>query len=156
MTKLLTILLYKMLGEGYRTETIEDAENSRLDAFRPDAKTEGDKVVPGHLVTRPECRPPWVYRHGESFFGANATLELLASPGCVRAFLPQVRPGTTTTVAFTGMTDNKGNSHLLSKPSPTKSPTIEILMELAAHIINTGTRVRPHLVPGDQNQRQTP
>ena len=155
----------KALEKGYRAEPMTEYDEFQIDSFRADAKAQGDLVVLGGFKTREDGRldltpwfsetldrksTPWVYERGEPF-RMIASLELLATLGCVRAFLPDLRKGATSTLTLPGITDNKSNSQLIARMSTTKFPLMVVLMELVAILLAKGTRLRLAWVPRDQN-----
>ena len=165
MVKLVLHFLCKTLAAGYRAEPMTEYDRFQLDTFRADAKAEGDLVVLGGYKTRQDgrldrtpwfsetlCRKtaPWVYEKGDPF-RVIASLELLATLGCVRAFLPDFSKGSMSTLTLSGITDNQSNSQLLARLSTTKFPLMAVLMELVALMLSKGTRLALAWVPRDQN-----
>lgn len=165
MVQLVLRFLDRALASGYRAEPMSKYDQHQLDSFRADAKAEGDKVVLGGYVTRADGRldltpwfsetldrisAPWVYERGEPF-RVIASLELLATLGCVRAFIPSMAEGALSTLTLTGITDNMGNSQLLSKLGSTKFPLVAVLMELAAVLLQKRTRLCLAWAPRLQN-----
>ena len=85
---------------------------------------------------------PWVYERGvpSRLF---TSLELLATLGCVRAFIPDKPEGALSTLTLTGIKDNRGSSQLLAKMGSAKFPLVMILTELAALLLAKRTRLAP-------------
>ena len=165
MVALVLRFLDRALEMGYRAEPMTEYDEFQIDSFRADAKAQGDLVVLGGFKTRQDGRldltpwfsetldrksTPWVYERGEPF-RMIASLELLATLGCVRAFLPDLRSGATSTLTLPGITDNKSNSQLMARMSTTKFPLMVVLMELVAILLAKGTRLNLAWVPRDQN-----
>ena len=141
-----------VLEAGYRDEPMSRYQR---DSFRADAKAEGDKMVLGGFATRRErdlskspwfaetltkTSAPWVYERGEPN-RVITSLELLTTLGCMRAFIPDMAKGALSTLTLTVITDNEGNSHLLSKLGSTKLPLLIILTELAALLLQKRSRL---------------
>ena len=93
---------------------------------------------------------PWVYEKGEPF-RVIASLELLATLGGVRAFLPHFEQGVCSALTLPGITDNQSNAQLMARMSTTKFPLMAVLMELVAVLLDKKTRLRLCWVPRDQN-----
>ena len=108
---------------------MKDRSGLSRDAFRADAKAGDDLVVLGGYKMREDGRldlapwfsealdwrtSPWIYKRSDPY-RVIASLELPASLGCVKAFLPGALQGSGATPTLTRTTDNKGNSHLPAK-----------------------------------------
>jgi hypothetical protein len=110
--------------------------------FRADAKAEGDEVVLGGWLSKDGCPAskalwfsvrisrsafPWIWARGEPS-RSIAALELLATLFCVILFSGHLKASQ---CVVTGLTDNKGNAHVLQRFMTTKFPLSAVLMELA-------------------------
>ena len=134
--------------------------------FRADAKAEGQVVGIGGWETITQDTPTskarwfaleldktnasWAFSKGEPF-KTIAALELFASLLCVRHFVDDLPPRSHSTMQLSGLTDNKGNSCIVTKLMSTKFPLFIILMELAHELDQKGITMGLSWIPRDQN-----
>ena len=136
------------------------------EAFRSDAKAEGDTVVVGGWEcvrgTRPaEARwfsvgltratAPWAFARGEPF-RTIAALELFGTLLCVVAFSGAWPASAAGRVRLTGTTDNLGNSWILARLMSTKFPMLVILGELAVQLRKRNLQLQLDWAPRLQNE----
>ena len=144
------VLIMKYLAEELRGTHMMPCESPALflgEAFRLDAKAEGDKVViggwkitpsertwdaPWFSLTLTRATAPWAYARGDPF-RTIASLELLGSLVSLVLLVPveERRGDTSALITMTCSTDNQGNSFLLDRLLTTRYPLGVILMELA-------------------------
>ena len=118
------------------------------EAFRSDAKAEGDTEVVGGWECIRGARPaearwfsvaltrataPWAFARGEPF-RTIAALELYATLLSVMLFSGSWPVSSSGRVRLTGTTDNLGNSWILARPMSTKFPILVVLGELAVQL----------------------
>ncbi len=142
----------------------------RLDAFRIDARAEGQAIgVGGWLpvrdqsgVLRTQLSPwfalelsaataPWAYTKGEPY-RSIAALEAVAVLVALVAFRAHLSAGADHIYTVRGLTDNRGNRSSVSRLQSTKFPLCGILMEIAAQSENLGVRLALDWVPREWNQ----
>ena len=136
------------------------------EAFRANAKAEGQCVVIGGwecINGTPPSRArwfsvalnrrsaPWAFARGEPF-RTIAALELYASLVCYVMFSPRWLKATKGTVRLSGITDNLGNSFVISRLMTSKFPSLVILTEFAAQLRRNSMELELGWVPRDQNQ----
>ena len=92
----------------------------------------------------------WAFCKDEPF-KTIAALELFASLLCVRHFVDDLPPRSHSTMQLSGLTDNKGNSCIVTKLMSTKFPLFIILMELAHELDQKGITMGLSWIPRDQN-----
>ncbi|CAK9056210.1 Uncharacterized protein SCF082_LOCUS30318 [Durusdinium trenchii] len=90
----------------------------------------------------------WVFAAGESY-RSIASLELLATLAAVLLFEPGGGDGVAG--CFSAGTDNKGNSHAVSRCMTTKFPLCVFNMELAVQLQKRGAELHLHWLPRLQN-----
>jgi hypothetical protein len=142
--KLIMLFLAKAL-EGSGRLTLVRALTPQREAFRTDARAEGDEIWIGGWAlddTDPrKCRwfseklshanAPWLFAAGEAY-RQIASLELLATLAAVMTFgLPS---DATCHMSCSAGTDNRGNSFVVSRLLTTKFPLCAFLMELALQL----------------------
>ena len=76
---------------------------------------------------------------------------MFASLLCIKAFDLDTADFSGGRITLSGSTDNKGNSHVISKLMTTKFPLCAFLMEIAATIQIAEADIELGLVPRDQN-----
>ena len=98
-----------------------------------------------------ESNTPWLRTRGEPF-QVIASLEWLATLYAVKAFWPEgAADGGVVTLTGTGVTDNRGNSYVVSRMLTTKFPLCAILMELAEQLESRGSWLKQAWCPREQN-----
>ena len=135
-----------------------------VEAYRADAKAEGDNVCIGGWEVMGWANPAearwfsirltkknasWVFDGGEPF-RKIASLELLGTLLCVLAFPPE-GVGKSRMLTLTAMTDNQGNAAALSKMMTTKFPLCAVMMEIASTVAKQKIPLRLHWTPREQN-----
>ena len=165
------VLIMKYLAEELKsghTMPCESPAQFLGEAFRLDAKAEGDKVVvggwevlksedtrdaPWFSITLTRASAPWAYARGDPF-RTIASLELLGSLVSLVLLVPveERRGDTSALVTMTCSTDNQGNSFLLDKLLTTRYPLGVVLMELAHQMKLRRMLLRARWVPRFQNQ----
>ena len=133
--------------------------SSGVEAFRVDAKAEGDAIgIGGWLPTRAEdgristeaspwfameldrSSAPWAYHRGEPF-RSIAALEALGALLGVVAFRKYYPRNLDTTVVVLAIGDNRGNRYALTRLQTTKFPLCCITMELSCQLEKLGARL---------------
>jgi hypothetical protein len=127
--------------------------------FKADAKAEGMEVCVGGFEAVPglpldQCRwfsvtltpetTPWAFiKEGEAY-RTIATLELFSTLLCVLLFVEPQPVCLSSTLFFTGVTDNQGNVAMVTKAATSKFPLyivhLELTMQLRARNINLDLR----------------
>jgi hypothetical protein len=163
-------LILKWLAARLRLRRVTKAvvrPRAIQEAFRADAKAEGDKIVlggwstlqgtdtwaaPWFMVELTKANAPWAYAKGEPF-RVIAALELLASLLGLMFLIPDVDHGLRESgIRFTATTDNQGNAKLLHKYMTSKFPLAPILMEVAVQSERKGLRLHVEWAPRAQNE----
>ena len=93
---------------------------------------------------------PWAFRSGEPF-KTIASLELFATLLCLKAFGLCTKEFAGSRITLSGLTDNKGNSHVVARLLTTKCPLCAILMEIAATLQGAGSDLELEWIPREQN-----
>ena len=152
------------LRAGDRISPCTAEEGMPIECFRADATASNEVVAIGGWECA-GCTPPeqarwfairltrethpWVWEDGEPFRHI-AGLELLATLHCVEAFgdgCGEGRPMLT----LSGTTDNKGNSHVVSRLLTTTFPLSAVLMQLSHTLFRKGRALHLQWAPRDQN-----
>ena len=146
--RFLFTLLRDSFSEDRRVVHVPPAIPSLGEAFRADAKAEGQTIVIGGWETLGGCRPhdarwfsvrldrksaSWAYARGDPF-RTIAALELYGTLLCVMLFgdrWPQNARGRAT---VSGYTDNAGNAALPSRLMTSRFPLVVVLAELAEQL----------------------
>ena len=166
MVRLIFKMLIDNLGTGAATKAIRLSEEDSGAIFYADAMASKDQVgiggyeaAPGRAlidspwfseVISPEDAP-WVFEHGEDqAFRKIATLELVASIACVRLFGKDTRHEGRA-VTLSGVTDNKGNGHIVSKLFSTKYPICAAVMQLTSDLNDRGAELDLVWRPREEN-----
>ncbi|CAE7588864.1 unnamed protein product [Symbiodinium sp. CCMP2592] len=159
---LVLLFLAKALKGQGRLAPVGVRATCEKELFRTDARAEGDEVWTGgwamdHSDTK-QCRwfserldhktAPWLYTSGESY-RQIASLELLATLAAVVVF--DVPDASKCCFRCSAATDNKGNSHVLSRLLTTKFPLNAFLMELAMQLQTRGAELHLFWLPRLQN-----
>ena len=162
---ILTYYAREFEGNGRMSKVIP-LENFIGEAFRADAKAEGQCVViggweclggvpPGKarwFSTRLDRKnAPWAFSRGEPF-RTIAALELFATLVSYVVFSPKWPPSTRGSVRLAGTTDNLGNTFILSRMMTSKFPALVILTELAARLRQDNAELQLEWAPRDQNE----
>ena len=143
-----------------------EAAGGNVQEFRADAKAEGDDIGVGGWLVHPDGpmsskwfrlkldrkTAPWAYRTGEPF-RTIASLELFATLLCIKAFKLDAGDIAGGRVTLSGLTDNKGNSHVISRLMTVKFPLCAFLMEIAATLQRAESDLDLGWVPRDQNTK---
>ena len=143
------------------------AKKVRLgEAFRADAKAEGQTVVVGGWEclggTRPSAvrwfsvvlnreNAEWAFSKGEPF-RVVAALELYATLVSVVVFADQWPKDSCGLISLVGTTDNGGNPHVLTRLMSSKFPLVVVLAELAEQLRSRGLSLDLRWAPRDQNE----
>ena len=152
--------------EGDPMVKVRAVERQAIEAFRIDAKAEGEKVVIGGWESlgssdTSEARwfsieldrrsAPWAFVKGEPF-RAIAALELTAVLVAVKLFcVGELWKGRRAILKLTAFTDNVSNTYVLKKFLTSKFPLSVILLELATQLKSAGLELDLGWVPRDQN-----
>ena len=165
------VLIMRYLAEelkGNRMMPCEAPSRYLGEAFRLDAKAEGEKIViggwkvmenentkdaPWFSLTLTRATAPWAYARGDPF-RTIASLELLGSLVSLVLLVPveDRRSDASALVTLTCSTDNQGNSFLLDRLMTTRYPLGVVLMELAHQMKLRRLLLRARWVPRLQNQ----
>ena len=162
---LLRFLSRELEGDG-RVEQVRAVGKDLGIAFRADAKAEGQEVriggwecfggtLPGAArwfsieLTRKTA--PWAFARGEPY-RAIAALELFATLMCIILFGDAWPAGASGEVKLQGLTDNAGNSFVVTRLMTTKFPLVLVLAEVAAQLRSRGMALHLGWAPRDQNE----
>ena len=169
---LMLILVMKFLAEELKGTHTMPCERRAMDigeAFRMDAKAEGDTVViggwrtagglkasdaPWFSVQLTRATAPWAFARGEPF-RTIASLELLGTLVGLVVLVPEgegYRGETAGSITLSCGTDNAGNSYLLDRMLTTKYPLAVILMELAHQMRSRRWVLRARWLPRLENE----
>jgi hypothetical protein len=165
VTFLLEYLATELQGGG-RIEAVRPTTSDLGLAFRADAKAEGQSVCVGGWECLGNTRPaearwfsvdltkanaPWAFSRGEPF-RTIASLELYATLLCIVLFGDSWPCGARGTVRLQGVTDNLGNTFVLTKLMSSKFPLVVVLAELSAQLRSRGMSLGLEWAPRDQNE----
>ena len=165
MVRLIVLFLKRMLQEGFRSLPCGSGADWVPEAFRADAKAEGEEVRIGGWELGPSgesssarwfsetltrFNAPWVFEAGEPY-RVIAALELLATLCCVVAFPPEKVGSCVGSITISGTTDNLGNKAVVARLMTTKYPLVAVLMELAAQLLQRGLALDLNWTPRLQN-----
>ena len=154
------------LEGGGRMEKIRPVALDLGIAFRADAKAEGQLIRVGGWECiggrRPAearwfsvelCRKtaPWAYAKGDPF-RTIAALELFGSLLCIILFGDSWPAGAGGTLQLEGLTDNLGNSFVLSRLMSSKFPLVAILAETAVQLRERSMGLTLNWIPREQNE----
>ena len=166
LVKLIFTLLIEALGSAAATRAIRIQEDSSGAVFYADAMASNERVGIGgyewkegrplldspwyaEVITKADA--PWVFEHGEDqAFRKIATLELIASIACVRLFGEKDRHEGKV-ITLSGVTDNKGNGHIVNKLFSTKYPMCAAVMQLTADLSERGAEIDLTWKPREEN-----
>ena len=159
-------VIYDSLGGAGRYIEIEDQVQDLGEAFRSDAKAEGDVVVVGGWECLGGRRPgearwysekldrksaPWAFSKGEPF-RTIAALELYGTLISIMAFSGEWPRSSSGRITISASTDNAGNAQVLSRLMSSKFPLVVVLAELSAQIKARGLRLSLSWVPREENE----
>ena len=159
-------IIRDMLCDGGRYIELMEKGEDLGEAFRSDAKAEGQTVVVGgwesrggaqtvsarwFAVTLTRTSAPWAFAKGEPF-RTIAALELFGTLLCIMAFGGTWRRSSTGVVRIAGVTDNRGNAQALPRLMSSKFPLVVILAEMAAQMREMNVHLNLEWVPRDQNE----
>jgi hypothetical protein len=151
---------------GGNMETIRPTIANLGIAFRADAKAEGQVVRVGgwecsggartanarwFAVDLNKRNAPWAFSRGGPF-RTTASLELYATLLCIVLFGDSWPSGAKGTVRLQGITDNLGNTFVLTKLMSSKFPLVVVLSELSAQLRSRGMALDLEWAPRDQNE----
>ena len=135
-------------------------------AFRAGAKAEGQLVRIGgweclwgvlprearwFSITLTRSTAPWAFLRGEPF-RTIAALEMFATLVSVRAFSDRWPGSGKGAITLSGITDNLGNTFVLSRMMTSKFPLVVILSELTLQLRDRGMEMDLLWTPRDQNE----
>ena len=155
-----------MLFRSGRVEQLRLVSTDLGVAFRADAKAEGQEVVVGGWECRGGTAPgaarwfsaelnrknaPWAFSRGEPY-RVIAALELFATLLCIIVFGDAWPAGAAGEVRLQGITDNAGNSFVVTRLMTTKFPLVMILAEVAAQLRMRGVALQLGWAPREQNE----
>eukprot|EP00435_Cladocopium_sp_Y103_P022226 s207_g5.t1 len=162
-------LLLKFVRKQIVTEPmskVREVEPDPIDAFRIDAKAEGDEVVVGGWESHDGGRTenarwfsirlnrknaPWVFLKGEPYRNI-AALELTAVLVAVIMFGDEAKKRCgRACMRLTALTDNSSISYVLKKYLSCKFPLSVVLLELSCQLKRIGMELDLHWVPRGQN-----
>ena len=162
----LVILILRFLSnaleKGQRLQGVGVFHEHVREVFRTDARAEGAEVWIGGWALDSEdasqCRwfaeklnhhnAKWVFTAGESY-RAIASLEMLATLVAVHLF--GTPPGERSGTVCSAGTDNKSNSHIITRGLTTKYPLCIFTMELAMQLQTLGSELHLYWLPRLQN-----
>jgi hypothetical protein len=156
--------ILEQLKTGKRMSSCRPASDLGV-VFKADAKGEDDYVVLGgwecidgtptqearwFSVRITATMAPWLFEkgHGSRTIAAS---ELLASLFCILAFIPIDQARREGEMVLTGITDNKGNSFIVSKLLTTKWPVAPVLMETASQLAARNMWLKLRWQPREEN-----
>ena len=164
------LFLFKMLAEmlagSGRYIEVEPEATDLGEAFRADAKAEGQEVVIGAWECLGGTRPssarwfalrltrasaPWAFAKGEPF-KVVAALELFGTLMAVKVFGDKWPKSTRGMLKIGGSTDNGGNPHVLTRLMTSKFPLVVILAEIAAEMKANNWKLGLEWIPRGQNE----
>ena len=162
----LLLTYIKRQVEGDPMVKVKVVEKQAIEAFRIDAKAEGEKVVIGgweslgrsstkesrwFSMSLDRRSAPWAFVKGEPF-RAIAALELTAVLVAVKLFCLEGNwKNRRAVLKLTAYTDNVSNTYVLKKFMSAKFPLSVILLELAAQLKSVGLELDLGWIPRDQN-----
>ena len=151
---------------GEPMSRVRPVSSDPIDAFRVDAKAEGEEIVIGgwesydggktegarwFSIRLNRRTAPWAYLKGEPY-RSIASLELTAVLVAVMLFGQGARNRCRRAcMRLTALTDNVANSYVLKKYLSCKFPLSVVLLELACQLKKVGMELDLHWIPRDQN-----
>ena len=161
---LILVFLEALMLKGLRaTRVAKHSVETAPELFRTDARAEGAEMHIGGWACADSDDPrrcrwfaeriepkdaPLFFMAGESYRSISS-LELLATMVAVLLFVPSAS-GSARTVCSAG-TDNKGNSHIVSRWLTTSFPLVAVLMELTAVLLEKSCMLELSWAPRLQN-----
>jgi len=162
---ILTAILEALVNGGARIR-VQVAREEKSRHFLADAMASDTRVGIGgweRLEGRPAAESPWfaeeftpaeapwIFAQGQDqAFRKIAALELIGTIACVRLFGNKERH-LGESVVMSGLTDNKGNSHILAKLMTTSFPLCAVLLQLTTDLSSRGVELDLQWVPRDDN-----
>ena len=162
---LLTFLADQLSGGG-RVVEIKPVGRDLGEAFRSDAKAEGNVVVVGgweclggrrpgqarwYSVELTRANAPWAFARGEPF-RSIAALELFGTLLSVMAFSDGWPASAAGMIKLKGTTDNQGNTWILNRLMCSKFPMLLVLGELAVQLREKDLQLQLEWAPRLQNE----
>ena len=167
LIKLIFRMLIETLGSGAATRAIRINCGSVGATFFADAMASKERVgiggyewVQGRPLSQSPWysevidpqEAPWVFEAGEDQgFRRIATLELIGSIACVRLFGREADHNGST-ITLSGVTDNKGNGHIVGKLFSTKYPMCAAVMQLTSDLNSRGAELDLKWQPREENE----
>jgi hypothetical protein len=145
--------IQRRLAQGYRSDIVDEAPEELGIAFKTDAKAEGGRASVGGWECLGNTPPgkarwfatevtkdwaPWAFVKQGDPQRFIAALELLGSLLAVLLFKDKWPSNRSGSCCVTGVTDNRGNSFIVSKMMSTKFPIPVLLMELSEQLLGKG------------------
>ena len=136
------------------------------EAFRADAKAEGNEVVIGgweciggrrpaearwFSVSLTKATAPWAFSRGEPY-RTIAALELFGTLLCILAFSDQWPRSAKGRAMIAGSTDNQGNAWVLSRLMSSKFPMLVVLGGIAVQLRARNLHLELDWVPRTKNE----
>ena len=164
ITFLLVLIKKGLAGEGRMVQVPSRVEDLG-EAFRTDAKAQGQEVVIGGWETFGGCRSrtsrwfsvhlnrknaPWAFARGEPF-KTIAALELFGTLVAVMCFADGWPRNARSTMSISGATDNSGTPFALSRLMSSKFPLLVVLAELSEQLRARNLLLDLVWVPREQN-----
>ncbi len=165
-------LIMRFLAERLQRRRYYPSAANRLrgDAFRVDAKAEGQAIGVGGWMPERDAKgrirtelskwfsltlspseAPWAFIRGEPY-RAIASLEALAALIGLMAFGPRIDTSSDATLVVPGYTDNRGNWYALTRLQSCTFPLCLMTTELAAQLEQRGQRLEMAWAPRETNQ----
>ena len=164
--RFLFFVLLEAFAERNRIVEVRGRGTPLGEAFRADAKAEGNAIVLGgweclggrqprqarwFALTLDRQSAPWAYARGQPF-RSIAALELYATLVCILLFADAWPRDARGTVSIVGTTDNAGNTFLMNRLMSSKFPAVVVLAELAKQLRSRGVDLHLAWAPRDQNE----
>ena len=140
--------------EPFRVDACADENGIGVGGWLPTRNEAGQlstKDSPWFAVKLDQNNAPWAYSRGEPY-RSIAALEAFGVLLALLAFASEDKQNCDTTVVIGGLTDNKGNSYVLNRLMTTKFPLCAVVMELAAQMEKTNSRISLDWAPRELNK----
>ena len=162
---LMTYIAGEIEGDGRTVEVLPRGLDIGT-VFRADAKAQGQFVSIGGWESRDGRSPrsarwyaivldrrnaPWAFSRGEPFRNI-AALEMFATLVSIMAFADQWPAAGRGALRLSGITDNAGNTSVLSRLTTSKFPLVVILAEVAAQMKKRHMEMDLLWAPRNQNE----
>jgi hypothetical protein len=162
---LMKFIAGQLEGEGRTAEVLPRGPDPGT-VFRADAKAEGQLVVvggwesiggraPGQArwfsATLNRKNAEWAFLRGEPF-RSIASLELFATLLSILAFSDAWPSSSTAALRISGVTDNAGNTNVITRLMTSKFPLVVILAEVALQLQEKKVDMDLVWAPRDQNE----